>query len=226
MNKIIMDQENNYLTNTEVIIDYQCPNIILNIAGKVVINDFNNKLNTLKIIMNDQSELIYNKYNQDLKAITINMIVNNNSKVTFNQSINNSICGTYNIITDILGNNNKICENIYGATSLTGNYLITATGKVNPHVYDNELLENIHVLTLNDLENTIIPNLLVSSEKVNVYHNTAISSIDPNYLFYLNSKGISNNVAKALIIKGFLLSKLNNVNEILNINLEEVNYES
>jgi hypothetical protein len=219
MNKLIMDQENNYLTDENVIINYQRSKITLNIKGKVTINDFNNKLNDLKIIMHDQSQLIYNRFNQDISDIKITILVSNDDKLEFNQSIYNKISGLYNIDTNIMGNNNQITENIYAASNNQGHYKIIATGNINKNIYDNELLENVHILTLNDEENTIIPNLLVSSEKVNVYHNAVIASIDPNYLFYLNSKGISENAAKELIIKGFLQAKLNNVNDILKINI-------
>ena len=73
---------------------------------------------------------------------------------------------------------------------------------------DNEILENLRIIALNDTENEIVPNLLVRSDSVNAIHNTTISSIDKDYLFYLNSKGIDNETATKLIVDGFLKSVL------------------
>ena len=54
----------------------------------------------------------------------------------------------------------------------------------------------------------IVPNLLVRSDSVNAIHNTTISSVDKDYLFYLNSNGINNEDATKLIVDGFLKSNL------------------
>ena len=54
----------------------------------------------------------------------------------------------------------------------------------------------------------IVPNLLVRSDGVNAIHNTTISTVPKDYLFYLNSKGINNEEATKLIVDGFLKSNL------------------
>ena len=74
--------------------------------------------------------------------------------------------------------------------------------------FNSIIKENIRILMLNDSENVIVPNLLVVSNEVSVNHNATISSLDTNYLYYLNSKGLSYEEAKKLIVKGFLKSKL------------------
>jgi Fe-S cluster assembly scaffold protein SufB len=78
----------------------------------------------------------------------------------------------------------------------------------------NNLIESIKILVLNNEESVCIPNLLVSSNEVEVNHAATISCIDPNYLFYLNSKGISNESATKLIKNGYLLNNLNINSEI------------
>ena len=73
---------------------------------------------------------------------------------------------------------------------------------------DKSYLEDIKVLLLNDEESIIIPNLLVSSNEIEVNHAATISGIDQNYLFYLNSKGISNEASEKLIKNGYLVGNL------------------
>ena len=113
-----------------------------------------------------------------------------------------------NAYINILGNNNNIVTNIYGLTDKIGSLKIMATGSVKKDIKDNEMLENVRILMLNDAENIIIPNLLVSSDMVVVEHNATISSVSSDYLFYLKSKGIDDGEATKLVANGFLYSKL------------------
>ena len=75
------------------------------------------------------------------------------------------------------------------------------------------MLENIRILSLNNEENIIYPNLLVSSDEAEVNHKASISGLDEDYLFYLMSKGISKEEASKLITRGFLMNKLEISNE-------------
>ena len=63
-------------------------------------------------------------------------------------------------------------------------------------------------MLINDEESIIIPNLQVSSNEIEVNHAATISGIDQDYLFYLNSKGISNEAAEKIIKNGYLISNL------------------
>ena len=50
----------------------------------------------------------------------------------------------------------------------------------------------------------IMPNLIVKSSRIIANHNATISPVDENDLFYLESKGLSNESATSLIKEGFL----------------------
>ena len=209
MNKIVLDEEYYSLENQSINIEIKKKNITLEINGEVMLNDLTSKEDiNLNIILNDNSKLIYNKFNKDLGNENIGVDVKNNTYLLFNQSVYNTIPGNFKIYINVLGNNNKSYVNFYGVTNQSGKIVVDATGSVKENIKENDLLENIRILTLNDEENIILPNLLVSSDEVEINHKATISSLDDDYLFYLMSKGLSKEVASKLIVKGFLTNKL------------------
>lgn len=213
MNKVILDEEHYLLKDQELNVEIKKKNITLEIEGNVKINDLISKEDlNLKIILKDNAKLIYNKYNKDVSNINVNIDVSNNTYLSFNQSIYDLIEGEYKIFTNILGNNNNASVNFYGVSNNNGKIKVNATADVKKNIKDNTMLENVRILALNDNNNIIYPNLLVASDEVSINHNATISSLDKDYLFYLNSKGLSKELASKLIVNGFLLSKLD-INE-------------
>ena len=204
-----MKEDNIVLDNEIVELEFKTLKCNLTIKGSVWINDLNNNnLEELNITLLDGSKLLYNKYTKDIKNLKINIQENNDTTLEFNYSLYQSIKASIILDSKVLGNNNKCSMNVYGVSDKDGAIVINATGSVLENIKDNDLLENIRILMLNDSENVIVPNLLVGSNEVSVNHNATISSLDTNYLYYLNSKGLSYEDAKKLIVKGFLKSKL------------------
>ncbi len=209
MNKILVKEDNIVLDNEIVELEFKTLKCNLTIKGSVWINDLNNNnLEELNITLLDGSRLLYNKYTKDIKNLKINILENNDTTLEFNYSLYQSIKASIILDSKVLGNNNKCSMNVYGVSDKDGAIVVNATGSVLENIKDNDLLENIRILMLNDSENVIVPNLLVGSNEVSVNHNATISSLDTNYLYYLNSKGLSYEDAKKLIVKGFLKSKL------------------
>ena len=204
-----MKEDNIVLDNEIVELEFKTLKCNLTIKGSVWINDLNNNnLEELNITLLDGSKLLYNKYTKDIKNLKINIQENNDTTLEFNYSLYQSIKASIILDSKVLGNNNKCSMNVYGVSDKDGTIVVNATGSVLENIKDNDLLENIRILMLNDSENVIVPNLLVGSNEVSVNHNATISSLDTNYLYYLNSKGLSYEDAKKLIVKGFLKSKL------------------
>ena len=204
-----MKEDNIVLDNEIVELEFKTLKCNLTIKGSVCINYLNNNnLEELNITLLDGSKLLYNKYTKDIKNLKINIQENNDTTLEFNYSLYQSIKASIILDSKVLGNNNKCSMNVYGVSDKDGAIVVNATGSVLENIKDNDLLENIRILLLNDSENVIVPNLLVGSNEVSVNHNATISSLDTNYLYYLNSKGLSYEDAKKLIVKGFLKSKL------------------
>ena len=209
MNKLLLDKEYYHFNDEELNIIITKKNLTIEIDGIVKINDLESKEDiNLNIKVNDNAKLIYNKYNKNLSNSNIQIDVNNNSNVSFNQSAYNELEGNFKVQANILGNNNNTVINFYGVTNQKGKITVDATGNVIKNIKNNDMLENVRILALNDEQNIILPNLLVSSNEVIINHNATLSSLNEEYLFYLESKGLTKEEASNLIYKGFITSKL------------------
>lgn len=221
MNKILIDKENNIeIKDNAVELDIQVKDLTLNIKGNVLIQELSKKDNeelNLTINIEPKSSLIYNRFILHNKAnnnITINQ--DNTSNVSFNYSsiVTDKVELTIN--SNLKGNDNETSIKVASVTEQSGKVIITSTADVLPKIENNNLLESIKILLLNDEESICIPNLLVSSNEVEVNHAATISGIPQDYLFYLNSKGLSNDAATKLIKNGYLLNNLD-----INKNIKE-----
>lgn len=209
MNKLLVKEGILSINNSLNDLDIKTNTLTLEISGNVCINDINNNTDLdLKIIMSDGSHLLYNRYNESINKFNLNIEITSNAYVEFNYSLKTLIASDISLNANIAGNNNISHINFHGITDQNGVIKNVATSKVDEATKDNEVLENLRIVTLNDAENMIVPNLLVRSDSVNAIHNTTISTVDKDYLFYLNSKGINKKNAIKLIVDGFLKSNL------------------
>ena len=209
MNKLLVKEGILSINNSLNDLDIKTNTLTLKISGNVCINDINNNTDLdLKIIMSDGSHLLYNRYNESINKFNLDIEITSNAYVEFNYSLKTLITSDISLNANIAGNNNISHINFHGITDQNGVIKNVATSKVDEATKDNEVLENLRIVTLNDAENMIVPNLLVRSDSVNAIHNTTISTVDKDYLFYLNSKGINKKDATKLIVDGFLKSNL------------------
>lgn len=192
MNKLLVKEGILSINNSLNDLDIKTNTLTLKISGNVCINDINNNTDLdLKIIMSDGSHLLYNRYNESINKFNLDVEIASNAYVEFNYSLKTLIASDISLNANIAGNNNISHINFHGITDQNGVIKNVATSKVDEATKDNEVLENLRIVTLNDAENMIVPNLLVRSDSVNAIHNTTISTVDKDYLFYLNSKGIN-----------------------------------
>lgn len=210
MNKIIVDKENITIDSNVVDLEIHKEKLTINIIGKVIINDLIKTKDNLNVTINlkEGSELIYNSFSKGKinEQITINQ--SNNSTLIYNYSLLINDKSSLKINANISGNNNNCEINVKVVTKDKGSIEVIATGDIKSKVVNNKYLENIRILLGNDEENTIIPNLFVNSFNIEAIHNATISSINKDELFYLNSKGISNELGSDLIKRGFLINNL------------------
>lgn len=219
MNKLLIDKENNIeIKDNAIELDIKVKDLTLNIKGSVLINEINkydNEELNLTINIEPKSSLIYNRFilhNKANNKITINQ--DNTSNVSFNYSIIATDKVELTINSSLTGNDNETSIKVASVTENKGKVIITSTADVLPKIENNNLLESIKILLLNDEESVCIPNLLVSSNEVEVNHAATISGIPQDYLFYLNSKGLSNEAATKLIKNGYLINNLDINKEI------------
>ena len=189
MNKIVLDKEN--IISLCVSNDSIC-NIGL---------DYNIK--ELNIKINDGVKFVINQYSENNSILNINIIQNNNSSFIYNHSFKNNKEYKLNIDVKLCGNNSKNYLNIHGVSD---NSLVDVSinGSVLKNTSNNVLDEKIKLLNINNGKSKINPNMFIDTKNVYANHSASISTIDSNYLFYLNSKGLDNKESIDLIIDGFL----------------------
>ena len=192
MNKIILD--NNNIINIKVKNDSIC-----NIDKSYNIHELNIEIyNGVKFIINQYSEI-------EKSNLNINIKQNNESVFIYNHSFINNKEYKLNINIELLGNNSKNVINIHGLSD-NGQSNIIIDGKVNEKTIDNELEESIKMININEGKSYIGPNMFIDTKNVVANHSASISTVNKEYLFYLESKGIDEYNATKLLIDGFLFN--------------------
>ena len=64
------------------------------------------------------------------------------------------------------------------------------------------------ILTLGEVNATIIPNMFIDENSVEAKHGSVIGGFQEDEIFYLMSRGIPYEEARNLLIKGFIFSNL------------------
>lgn len=220
-NKIVVEKNNSLnLKDEKIILDLKCNDIILNIEGKVTINEIVEGIDNrnIKINLNKNSNLTYNRFCRlDSGKCLIDVKNLDNSIINFNNSFITTDKYELIINNEFICNNSNSKLNIKGVSVLNGLIKVIVNGIVKENTLDNELLEDIRVLTLNNNEHTIVPNMMIDSENVIANHNATISRVNEKELFYLNSKGLSYEKSIELIKNGFLIKNMELIPEIKEI---------
>ena len=114
------------------------------------------------------------------------------------------------------GNNNLVINNMIQEDNVESNIKIRVATKENAKMYlraTGDILENTKscfyvedIKYLNEYPGTItcLPELLVKSDDAVASHNMTASNVDEDSLFYLESRGLSEEIARNLIRKNFI----------------------
>lgn len=95
--------------------------------------------------------------------------------------------------------------NIKGVVDGDGQAFVNGTIKVLSEAVGTEaFLEERILLVSPQARAEAIPNLEIKTDDVKCSHAATVGKIDEEELFYLQSRGISNNEAKKMIVEGFL----------------------
>lgn len=194
-------------------VNYQCieKNENFTINGNVLIYIVNNDFELLNFEINDSSSLEIVNFSENKFNGKININMHNNS--VFNYVSNIDVKNEYNlkISLNMLGNNSKSDIKINGVVS--GNACISVDSFDDVNTIDNIIDESIRILNNGGLVH-VEPILRVGSRNVIANHSNSITNIDESYLFYLKTKGITEEKAKELIINSYkygLVSKYEDV---------------
>ena len=212
MNNILVENEVMEFNNENINIDLNVSKVIIDIKNKVVINDLNTSWKDLEIVFNIKvnSSLELNVFKNNAQ-INYNLIVNmeNNSEFIGNIAYVITENSKIFIQTNMNGSNIKNILKTKCITQDKGSVDIQVDGNVLENTINNIMQEDVRILNLNNFENKIKPNMLVSSNEVQADHFTTMSGINSDELFYLKAKGLDNETATKLLEKGFVLEIFN-----------------
>ena len=232
MNKILVDNKNifDFTTNTfskdeNIFLDLNNTNkkttieLLENIKANVTIIGFNNNLD-LDIKLNKESNLTLNIFLID-SSINIKTDLLVRSNLSLNNSILNSIDSNNHIIINHL--EDKSVSNIrnHGYSKNKAKLVFNVEGNVIKNAnkcicnQDNQIIENENSFS------TILPILLIDNYDVEASHAAYVGEFKEKELFYLQSRGISLEDSKFLLLNAFLLGILN-IDEEKKSNLKEV----
>lgn len=207
-NKILLDGDNYY-------IDESINNFEIN--GHVTIYIINKNLSELTFNLENNSSIeIVNFCEIENK---LKLIIKQNDDTTLKYVSNIDVKDSYNLdlILEMNGSNSKSDIIINGVVSGSTSIKVTSIDK--EKTIDNEINETIKILNLGGIVH-VEPILRVGSRNVIANHSNAITNIDESYLFYLKTKGITEEKAKKLIIDSYKYGlvkkydiKINNENE-------------
>lgn len=95
---------------------------------------------------------------------------------------------------------------IKGVVDGSAQAFVTGTIKVLPAAKNTEaFLEERILLVSENAKAEAVPNLEIETDQVHCSHAAAVGKIDDEEIFYLQSRGITQNLAKDMIAEGFLL---------------------
>ena len=204
--------------NNELLLDNQSLNLVIETSklrvtcsnhNQIFISEYPDKL-SLSFYLLPNSSITINQFKINQLNSKINIKVNQEKDSNFEYRIVLVAHAnlSFNLSNTLHGNNNQSQIIIRCLAEEKGKATIQVDGHVIAKVTDNSLSEDIRILSLNEKENVIIPNILIASDDTIAIHNATIGGINSQSLFYLKSKGLSEEKSISLIKNGFLINGL------------------
>lgn len=204
MNKLLLVEDINIINDGTYFLELN-KSAKVEIAGLANCYHVNNLNHNLDIKVSDESKFIFHKLDYVTSDTNLNIAIHNNSEVELNWLIINHGINKVTLNVEMLGVASfaKLRVRILNTTS--SDYLdFICNGVVGKNTSDNELLEDLKGLITSNDEIKISPNIEVYTSEVMANHLVTIGTYNKDDLFYLESKCISDALAKRLIIDGYV----------------------
>ena len=204
-NSILLDVVNYQLNTTTDVFD---------VTGSVKVFIVNKDVKDLKFNMTDSSTLEIINFSEIASDTKIEINMHNNSTFKYVSNIDVSASYKLNILLNMLGNNSLSDIEISGVVSGSADISVNSFDEVG--TIDNTIDENIRIL--NDGGKVHVePILRVGSRNVIANHSNSITDVNSDYLFYLKTKGITEYVARKIIIDSYKYGLVSKYEELKNI---------
>lgn len=219
-NNIIIKEDGKFTLNINIIENYKLNIKILNdiIAEIDEVNTSKNSNLNYNYELGKNSHLTVNKFYDADNLTEINNINLNeiNANIEFNLKVisktpNKFIVNTYHNACSTVGN-----INTKGVSMIDGNITFDISSYIENGIKGCTANQLNHIISLNDAKNIIKPNLYIEEEDVIANHSAYVGKFDEEIIFYLESRGLSEEEAVNLLIRGFLNGKNDKQLEIIN----------
>ncbi len=209
MNKILLVEDINKIENGKYLIEYT-KNSAINVLGTTNLSDYATNSCDLEFTLIDGANLTLDKLNFVTKDVSLIININNDGLVNLNWAIINEGRNRINLIINMNGNNSNCSARIRVINKdNNSNADVICDGIVLANTKDNVLIEDLKGLVHNDSTIKISPIMKVNTNEVMANHLVTIGAFNRDELFYLNSKGLSDESAKNILIHSFISGILN-----------------
>ncbi len=210
-NRIMIDNYQTSISNSKPIfleIDSQTKLDITvkeNVTGKLVILGYSNY--DISIKLECGSSLLVNSLNKN-NSVNANVFLMKDSLLNYNHSVlaNTNSINNFNI--SHLDNSSISYLTNSGINQNEGKLFFNIDGKISQNLHNITCNQSSKIINFNNGNSKIIPNLVIDSNDIIANHSAYIGEINEEELFYMKSRGISEEDIKKLVYKATLIGNL------------------
>ncbi len=218
MNKLLVNSEeeiNNLVIeeDTELVLNFNdtSRDIYIVVEDNICLNIVDISFNTsnkINITLKNDSRVIYNKFSINSGDYIYTLLDGEYSNVVINNSVVNNDDTKMKFVIE--HNNTNTSSNLsnHGVNNSSGTLYFNVDSKINRSASLACADQENKIINLVKGDSKILPNLLVDNYDVSASHSAYISDFDKKSMFYLKSRGISDNEARRLLLEGFLIGNL------------------
>jgi len=218
MNKLLVNSEeeiNNLVIeeDTELVLNFNdtSRDIYIVVEDNICLNIVDISFNTsnkINITLKNDSRVIYNKFSINSGDYIYTLLDGEYSNVVINNSVVNNDDTKMKFVIE--HNNTNTSSNLsnHGVNNSSGTLYFNVDSKINRSASLACANQENKIINLVKGDSKILPNLLVDNYDVSASHSAYISDFDKENMFYLKSRGISDNEARRLLLEGFLIGNL------------------
>lgn len=218
MNKLLVNSEeeiNNLVIeeDTELVLNFNdtSRDIYIVVEDNICLNIVDisfNTFNKINITLKNDSRVIYNKFSINSGDYIYTLLDGEYSNVVINNSVVNNDDTKMKFVIE--HNNTNTSSNLsnHGVNNSSGTLYFNVDSKINRSASLACADQENKIINLVKGDSKILPNLLVDNYDVSASHSAYISDFDKESMFYLKSRGISDNEARRLLLEGFLIGNL------------------
>lgn len=218
MNKLLVNSEeeiNNLVIeeDTELVLNFNdtSRDIYIVVEDNICLNIVDISFNTsnkINITLKNDSRVIYNKFSINSGDYIYTLLDGEYSNVVINNSVVNNDDTKMKFVIE--HNNTNTSSNLsnHGVNNSSGTLYFNVDSKINRSASSACADQENKIINLVKGDSKILPNLLVDNYDVSASHSAYISDFDKESMFYLKSRGISDNEARRLLLEGFLIGNL------------------